>query len=305
MAKKRLAQKIKFIPSDDIEVPAGESPQEGFNDGMLLVYTQRRASPELSVYECGWEHCRGNHAFGPTERSYYILHFIIEGRGEYTVKDRTYSLAAGDIFVVPPEITTFYHADREQPWSYYWVGFNGLSAKYLLSETGIADGNYAIACRNPDRIASLLHNITTLRTRTLSAEYAMLGHLYLLLSELMEGNREEPDKKESDGYIAKAVKFMNESYASDIGVTDVARYVGLERSYFFKLFKNAMGVSPREYLIDLRLRQAQILIKHRNLPLHEVATAVGYDNYTNFCKMFRRKCGLSPREYALHPHETD
>jgi hypothetical protein len=92
---------------------------------------------ELYVCVCGTEDCEPGHSFGPTERDFYLIHYILKGKGSFTVKNTTYSLKKGDAFYICPDVTTFYKADFEDPWVYSWIGFNGSKAESYLNHAGL------------------------------------------------------------------------------------------------------------------------------------------------------------------------
>ena len=51
------------------------------------------------------------------------LHFVVSGNGTLIIRDKTYSLRAGDFFYIPANEPTVYYADDNEPWSYYWISF--------------------------------------------------------------------------------------------------------------------------------------------------------------------------------------
>lgn len=278
----------------------------GSRNSYSLFYSERRDNPELSVYECGWENCRSNHSYGPTKRQYYILHYIVKGEGSYTINGKTYQLGPYDCFLIPPEMITFYKANPDNPWSYYWVGFNGLEAKKLLMKAGFFKNNeYALHMSKPEKVEKYIKEIATNNIQSESAEYSRLGNLYLLFAVMINETKIENERKSNEDHISKAIKYMNTNYMNNIGVQEVAAYVGLERSYFYRLFKSKMAISPQDYLINIRLSHSLLLLKDTNLDLQEIAYRVGYRNYLNFYRIFVKKYKISPKAYRESPWATD
>ena len=78
---------------------------------------------DINPMECGQERCAPGHSFGPGVREYYLLHYVLSGVGRFTVSGTTYTLHAGDIFVIRPFERIYYEADAEAPWHYVWAGF--------------------------------------------------------------------------------------------------------------------------------------------------------------------------------------
>ena len=73
---------------------------------------------------CGVEACAPGHSFGPAVREYFLLHYVVRGKGIFRRGKREYTLQAGEIFVIRPGEVTYYEADMRDPWEYMWAGFD-------------------------------------------------------------------------------------------------------------------------------------------------------------------------------------
>ena len=122
-----------------------------------------------------------------------------------------------------------------------------------------------------------------------------------------------PEEKKLDRRVIKTKKAIYRAFAqlllekdiNDITIKDVADYVGFDRSYFFKIFKQQIGVSPKEYLINQRMSKARSLMKDTEYSCYEICKMVGYEDYSNFSKTFKKRYGKTPREYVAQPFEAD
>ena len=61
----------------------------------------------------------------PSVRDNFVLHFITKGKGVFHINKNEIHLEAGDLFLLPKNMVTYYQADAEDPWSYYWIGISG------------------------------------------------------------------------------------------------------------------------------------------------------------------------------------
>ena len=57
---------------------------------------------DLNPLLCGYESCTEGYSFGPDSREYFLIHYIVSGKGTFRSKKRTYSLAEGNIFIIKP-----------------------------------------------------------------------------------------------------------------------------------------------------------------------------------------------------------
>ena len=78
---------------------------------------------------------------------------------------------------------------------------------------------------------------------------------------------------------------------------ELAKHIGIHRSYLTTIFKKRIGISPQEYLLQCRLRHACKLLSETNNPIQEIARNVGYDNPLTFSKIFKSYYGISPRTF--------
>ena len=89
----------------------------------------------LSVYNVGFQKCDPLYQWGPGIRDHYLIHYIISGKGYYKIKNTTFTLQAGDSFLVYPNTEVLYFADESDPWEYAWVVFTGSDASMILKAT--------------------------------------------------------------------------------------------------------------------------------------------------------------------------
>ena len=108
----------------------------------------------------------------------------------------------------------------------------------------------------------------------------------------------------SNLYVKKAVEFIQNNYSNPIGVNDVAEYTAVSRSYLYRLFREATGKSPQEYLTAFRITRARELLSFTALSIESVALSCGYRDPLVFAKTFKNKTGKAPSEYRKAHHKT-
>ena len=79
---------------------------------------------DINPSRCGVEACAPGHSFGPAVREYFLLHYVVRGKGIFRRGKREYTLQAGAIFVIRPGEVTYYEADMRDPWEDMWAGFD-------------------------------------------------------------------------------------------------------------------------------------------------------------------------------------
>ena len=143
-------------------------------------------------------------------------------------------------------------------------------------------------------------DILSLNVMTHYNELKIEGLLHLFLGTLIENNKYKDytnNYSVKENYINKSIEYINNNYSSNIKISDIARHVGLNRSYFSNLFTKTLGVSPQEYLLSLRIEKACNLLEDFGLTIGEISMRVGYMDQLTFSKIFKKTKGVSPKLY--------
>lgn len=195
---------------------------------------------DLYLCFCGYEACQPFHSYGPAVRPNYVIHYIISGKGTFTIGNRTYRLTAGQGFFLMPNVRTYYEADADDPWTYLWIGFDGEKAASYVQELGLSEEHPVYQCSFSGELQSLLFQMQKHNTYDTSDQYLLEGCLYQFFSILSrEITLADPSARESGNlYVEKAVEFIRNNYSNEILVSDIARYVCINRSYLYTCFRN-------------------------------------------------------------------
>lgn len=109
---------------------------------------------------------------------------------------------------------------------------------------------------------------------------------------------EKQDMKKEERIEADLREYVLENY-SDAGLSigQLAEHIGYSPAYTIKLFKNVMGISFTQYVVNLRIDRAMQMLKETNDNIDVIAEKNGFATYNNFAKLFRSKTGMSPSDY--------
>jgi AraC family transcriptional regulator len=113
-----------------------------------------------------------------------------------------------------------------------------------------------------------------------------------LVKESRSGSPSLPGYK-----LRQITDWMADNLAKEFNLERLATRAGLSKFYFNRLFKNATGVSPSRYQINLRMDEAKRLLRETKKSALEIALDVGYSNPSHFAQLFRKETGLSPSDY--------
>lgn len=239
------------------------------------------------------------HKWGPGVRDIYALHYIASGRGVLETRHGVFPLNAGESFILHPHTEVYYYPDPLDPWAYIWVEYKGEEARRLTEMTAFAPEKPVVPVSPVNLLPyfPVVENAETLPWEMLRSE----AKLRLLLSYYMEYFPADSLIQTTD-YALQAKAYIESNYwKTALTVSDIVNAVRLERSYLFRLFKDATGMSISRYLTEFRIRRACELLASPGLSIKSVAYSAGYGDQLYFSKVFKKATSYTPTEYmTLH-----
>ena len=234
----------------------------------------------------GYHECPAGH-IGPGMRPYHLVHYVESGCGILIKDGREIPVSAGEAFVIRRREDATYIADRDNPWTYTWIGFNGVQAERLFSLS-----SSVVKCgAAPFELIRRIPNAVTGREELAAAAVMML------LSELPTDNAEKHD------HVTEACRIIESMYMTEISVAEIAERIGLDRRYLWRIFREKTGMTIMDYVIKTRMEAAYGLLL-LNMPVFRVAELVGYFDQFYFSKSFKKYFGLPPSEVRRKKHNS-
>jgi AraC family transcriptional regulator len=97
--------------------------------------------------------------------------------------------------------------------------------------------------------------------------------------------------------LRRVLDLMRANLSVDLDLHSLAKESGYSRSHFLRMFRSTMGITPHQYLLQLRVQQAQRMIKEDSSDLVDIALACGFSSHTHMSRMFRQAFGVTPSEF--------
>lgn len=254
---------------------------------------------DLRMVNCGIEDCIPSYQWGPGIRDRYIIHIVIAGKGIFKTKNHEYVLTKGDGFLIVPGEVIEYKADNDNPWTYAWVGFDGLASKPVLNQANLNHQNPIIRFENYEFFFLQIQKMLQCTSMSRGRDEMLLGLLYEFFSNLIQVNGSDNKKtKETlqEGYLHSCLNFITNNYSTSVTVNELSNFVGLDRSYLYSLFMKYLHINPKEYITQFRIKKAHELLQ-TSLSINEIARSVGYEDSLLFSKIFKRYKGVSPSQF--------
>ena len=108
------------------------------------------------------------------------------------------------------------------------------------------------------------------------------------------------DKSKKTPIVIEVQKYINRNYHNeDLSISEVANSLGVSQTYLTRLFKRELKMTFADYLTNVRIKNAIILMRDPSLELYEIAELIGYSTQHYFSNVFKKHVGISPKDYKL------
>ncbi|MDO4417808.1 MAG: AraC family transcriptional regulator [Eubacteriales bacterium] len=264
--------------------------------------------PPLYLDYCGIEECSPGHSFGPYIRDEYVLHIVLDGKGVFRNGKDCFEIGADNMFLIYPGEETFYKADELDPWYYCWIGFHGASAGQLMENIGFTRCNPVLPFAEGNAVLETLHKAMQIETDILTEVFFRRACINKVMALLLNGSAHHrvlgsvPSQEFS--YTAYAARYLQRHFAERVRVDKLAEKIGISRSYLVRLFREHFGISPQEYLIQLRMTHASGCLLLTDDSIRSIALESGYQDPLAFSRYFKQRFGVSPRMYREQYRQT-
>ncbi len=270
-----------------------------------LEYAESAGTEPLNAFaevlHAGYEKCAPKH-YASIPRDHYLLHLVLAGQGKLRVGQQLYRLRSHQCFLIRPGQEHAYQADAENPWEYIWLGFCGVTDHALHQVYGVAPDAAAFAPASPARLEFHMRRIlSALQSPNPLEQLYSRAIAVLALGCLGERHGVADNGRSQPDYVDEAVSYIESHYDNIKSVQAVADYVGLERSYFSKLFQERTGISVARFIAETRMTHAKRLLVDTEYKVHVIANMVGYENYQSFERRFTNLVEMSPSEFRARP----
>lgn len=252
------------------------------------------------------------HKIGPSVHDYFLIHTVLDGEGFFQSGNVSLHCRTGDTFVIYPGSLFSYKADKDSPWHYVWVALQGEAVAALLSDAGITKERPLLHLGNTRELHSLYEHI---RLAFQQSPYPRLkawrppagpGCCSTSLVWPTSVSFQPVPKKclrSLTARSAKAIRWISLQFHQQISIDHMAATLGYHRVHLSKAFKQKTGLSPKQYLLKMRMDKA-IELLGGTLTIDQVASSVGFNDALYFSKQFRKYTGMPPSEYRAVLRES-
>lgn len=232
---------------------------------------------------------------------FYQIFITHNGCGRLIVGETEYLIDKNSIFLLDLNIPHRYETVGNY-WEYEWVNFCGTPCSYYCEKIN-PHGLVIYDLLNTTTLKSLLHDVGALAQQNGEQKYIQTGTQILQLLDALYSFSTEcaqqkilPKKKDN---IEKVKQYMEEHYADNISLDQLADMAYLSKYHFTRSFTNYIGVTPYKYLMSLRLNRARHMLLLTTMSIEEISFCTGFKNSKNLIRSFKQITGKTPEKYRI------
>ncbi|MEF2782223.1 AraC family transcriptional regulator [Erysipelotrichaceae bacterium HCN-30851] len=240
-----------------------------------------------------------NYTFPGEKHDYWELTFIDNGELETTVDGETYRLEEMDLILYAPGQFHTQKTGQSKSCSYLTIMFDmKIPDSYLLTnrvynahrEIHHALNNF-VKVSNNDMLYDSELMICYLKEMIIK----ILQYDFLSSSPVASTPMQQRFENE---LLNEILVFINDSIYEHVTIEEICLKFSISRSSLQTLFKNNLGVAPKQYISDLKLNKSKLLIKESVYTISEIASMLGFTSIHYFSRKFKQQFGITPTDYS-------
>lgn len=230
----------------------------------------------------------------------FTLLYCLDGAGTLDLSQRKHRITRGTFALLRPFEFHAYEADPGDPWSYYWIHFNGTVAQQYYDVLTTGGKNTCVAVQSDLRFVENFERILGIYdegqayknlVQASSAMHQLLGDLFGQIC-----HRSVPPES-TVARIERTLTMMRKNLGTHVSIHELAASAGMSHAYFTQQFRKHTGQSPRSYFNHLKVAKACEYLAQTNTKVESIAHLVGYEDPFYFCRLFKQVMRRTPTMY--------
>ena len=230
----------------------------------------------------------------------WSLTYCLHGKGVLELEGKTFVISEGCAFVIPPFTEHTYEADHKQPWSTFWVRFEGRLAEHYVDLIGATLGKPVTHMPKAKNLFRTYQQLYAARKKYYGdIDLIELSNILgLLLTEARRAIIPLSSKQLSCvEQIQKSISFMEKNIHRSCNLQDFISAASMSPRHYSRQFHVYTGVSPMNYFLQMKINDASHKLQHTELSIEQIAKSLGYTDPLYFSRTFRKAQDISPSQY--------
>ena len=216
----------------------------------------------------------------------------IEGECTYVFRNGTeMKISTGQAALFSDKIAYTLINRNTVPFAHYTINFHLSPGTELESDILINLVDFADFSKKCNTLLNFWNS------RKPSSDLRSIAVLYELIADVLENNIINNVGKRAYRTVLPAIHYIDNNFEKKITIDELSRLCVMSNTNFRRIFTAVCGVSPIQYLLNVRLRRAKDYLSHTKFSVDEIAQKCGFNDVEYFCRIFKKRTRISPGKY--------
>ncbi|MFS4416937.1 AraC family transcriptional regulator [Maribacter sp. 2307ULW6-5] len=229
----------------------------------------------------------------------YIFIYCTKGLGFLSIKNTPHKVGPNQFFIIPAKTRHEYWTENNDPWSIYWMHFNGTTAQSIYERYEHGKNKNGLTPFESGRI-HLFNQIYKLFESDYAAaamEYANMLAQGFLGSFVYAQLEESETSRSANNVVDQIIAFIGQNLDKSFKAEQISEKFHYSPSYLYTIFKKRTGYSLVHFINLKKVQRACEYLKYSELSIKEIGYHLGFQDPLYFSRLFKKFMGMSPRDY--------
>ena len=271
----------------------------------------------LQLLNVGLARLNGDWNWKDVKSPFTRIYYVKEGQAMLHFSNKSVHLCPGHLYIIPAY--TLHSCECDGPFTHYYLHvYEGFKNEMNMMErydfpTEVAGGNdeerilqrmceqlphAELPESNPqayDNATYLSSFIERFRDMPLWQKMELRGAILMLFSRFMQ--QAVPHVWTNDDRMKRVLDYIHSNIGRTVDNDELANVACLTKPYLIRVFKREFHTTPIQYINRKKVEHAQLLLYTTDMPVKEIAYALGFSDHSYFIRMYRKTLGITPQEY--------
>ena len=281
----------QFMSNPPVSQQTNRPPPTPFKESVwVLPQTKMHWPVELS--STGITRRDRNYRINSEGRDYYVLEYIIAGKGHLFIDNHHYRPAAGDVYLLPPHLPHTYYSTASDPWEKIWFNVSGDLIDSLVECFGLTGVIYQQRTGLENLFRRGMDVVRCFDQNSYSSLAAIITHI---LAELRQQRGTMNLNLSPEAVQMK--KYLDTHWRGKFNQEALCELTGKSVAQTLRIFKREYGITPGAYRQKRRYSMALSYLENTRSSVRDIAMTLGFANEFHFSQWFKKQNSLSPEFY--------
>lgn len=234
----------------------------------------------------------------PAFKYLYVLEYVVSGRGYIEYEGQKYTVEAGDFYLLNRYTAPYYYPDPEEPFVKIWINICGRFMNAITYTYQLVEPIIIVHCESAEQYIRQMHEeILKHPNRDIGKANDTLMELLLKLFVDIDHLRQNRSPKNALSFSQITDYISNNIIMERLDVEYISTYFYISYSSLYRLCMKNTGLSPKHYILKLKIEYAQELFLTTNCSISRTSELLNFSSPAYFRKVFRKYVGMSPADW--------